>query len=139
MVKTKGISKTVENYRGAVGRVPAAYKAGVEGANDWQSNAINSEELYQQKLQESFARNARARGLSRVSDAEWKRAASEKGAARIGAGMNASMPKYQQAMGEVIGVIEGVSLPDRVADPIANVDNRVKPIVSALVDYKNSR
>jgi len=139
MVKTKGISKTLENYRGAVGRVPAAYKAGVEGSSDWQANAVSSEQLYREKLQESFSSNARVRGLQRVSDADWKRAASEKGASRIGQGMTASLPKYQQAMGEVLQVIEGVSLPARTADPIANVDNRVKPLVQALSDYKRNR
>ncbi len=139
MVKTKGITATMDNYRGAVGRVPAAYKAGVEAATDWQANALAADQLYREKLQESFANNSRSRGIQRVSDAEWKRAASEKGASRIGAGMNASMAKYQQAMAEVLSVIEGVSLAPRTADPIANVDGRVKPIVQALSDYRRSR
>jgi len=139
MVRTKGIGATVKGYTDAIGNVPGRYKDGIDRTTDWQANAIQAEGLWADKIQEAISDRSRERGLQRTSDGEWKQAAGGKGAARIGAGMRESLPKYQQAMGEVLSVIEGVSIPDRVADPMANVDNRVKPIVEALVNYKKSR
>lgn len=139
MVKTKGASATSANYNAAIGRVPGAYKTGVEQTSGWQASAMAGETLYGQKVQEAVANRSRERGISRVSDSEWKTAAAGKGAARIGQGMQASAPKYASAMGEVLSVIEGVSIAARSADPMANVDGRVKPIVQALADYKKRR
>ena len=50
--------------------------------------------------------------------------------------MQESLPKMRTGMGEVLSVIEGVTIAPRTADPMANVDNRVKPIVSALAKMK---
>lgn len=139
MVKTKGIAATVSNYQGAIGRVPGAYKAGVSGATDWQANALKGEDLWKQKIAEAAANNARSRGISKVSDGEWKTAASNKGASRIAGGMTESLPKFQRNMSEVLSVIEGTQIADRVADGEANVDGRVKPIVRNLQNWKKTK
>jgi len=139
MVRTKGVSATTKNYEGAIGNVPAKYKTGVESAESWQSNAVAAEDLWKAKIAEAAANNARSKGISRVSDSEWKQAASNKGSSRIGQGMRESLPKYQRVMGEVLNVIENTSISARTADPMANVDNRVKPIVKNLADWKKSR
>ena len=139
MVKVKPMSQITANYKSAIGSVPAKYKTGIEGTTDWQSKAMAGEDLYAEKIQEAISNQSRARGISRVSDGEWKSAAAGKGAARIGAGMNESLPKYTSIMTEVRSVLEGVSLPERVADPMQNIDNRVKPIAQALHNWKANR
>ena len=136
MVKTKGIEATRRNYEAAIGLVPARYKAGVEGNTDQNEKAQAAEALYAAKVQEAIASKARVRGLQKSSTAAWKAAAINKGAARIATGMTEGLPKFASGMGEVLTTIEGVSIAERTADPMANVDGRVKPIVKALHDMK---
>lgn len=136
MVRTKGIERTTANWRGAIGGVPAKYKAGVQSANNTIERAIEAEELYAAKTQEAIANKLRVKGLQKTSTAEWKTRAAELGSARIAAGMTAAEPKFRKGMGDVLSTIEATSIGERTADPIANVDARVKPIVKALYDMK---
>ena len=136
MVDTKSQDQTKKNWEDAIGRVPGAYTAGIQGAKDWQSKAIAGEDLYAQKVQEAVASKRRARKLANVSDDQWRSAAIEKGAARIATGMTASKEKFGTGMSKVLATIQSVTIAPRVADPMANVDNRVKPIVAALAKLK---
>jgi len=135
-VKTKGIAATTAAWQGAIGGVPAKYKAGVQAATNQNENAIASQPLYEARMAESIANKSRVKGLQRSSTAEWKQRASELGSARIGSGMTAAVSKYNKGVSEVITTIEATSIAERSADPMANVDGRVKPIVKALYDMK---
>jgi len=132
MVKTKGLQATQANWDAGIGRAPAAYAKGVQGTNDWQEKAIAGEDLYGQKVQEAVANKSRANGIAKTSNAAWQGAALNKGAARIGPGMTAAKAKFGQGIAKVLSAIEGTSIAPRSADPMANVDGRVKPIVAAL-------
>jgi len=136
IVNTKSLDQTLNNYKSGIGKAPANYKAGVMRATNTIENAIAAEPLYAAKVQEAVTSGSRVKGLQKTSTAEWKQRASELGSARIGPGMNAALPKYQKGMGEVLSTIQGVSIGERTADPMANVDARVKPIVKALYDMK---
>ena len=136
MVDTKSLEQTKKNWEGSHARVPAAYQAGVQNAKDVINKGIAAEDLYAAKVQEAIANKSRAKGLAKVSDEQWRQAAMTKGGARIGPGMAAAKDKYASGMGEVLSTIQSVTLPPRSADPMANVDNRVKPIVDALSKMK---
>lgn len=136
MVKTKGIESTTKNYSDAIGGVPAKYKSGVERATDTIEKAIAAEDLWKAKISEAAAQGLRVKGLQKTSTAEWKARASKLGSARIGAGMTEALPKYRKGMGDVISTIESTTIGERTADPEANVDARVKPIVRALYNMK---
>lgn len=137
MVETKSLEATKRKWEGAIGRVPAAYSEGVGAAKDVIAKAIAAEDLYAARMQEAISAKRRAVKLAEVTDEDWRRAAKEKGAARIGPGMSAAKDKFAKGMGRVLDTLAGVSLPPRTADPIANVDNRVKPIVAALRKLKD--
>lgn len=132
MVKTKGLSATTKAWETAIGGVPGKYSEGVRATTDWQAKAIAGEDLFGQKMQEAISSKSRATGISKVSDSEWQAAALEKGAARIATGMTAAKGKFNTGIAKVLSTIEGVSIAPRTADPMANVDGRVKPIVAAL-------
>jgi len=140
MVKIKSAGQIDANYKAAIGRVPAAYKSGVMATTDWQEKASSSEaeELWKAKIAEAAAANRRQKAVSAVSNAEWQGKAANVGSARIGTGMSANADKRTRNFEPYRGAIEGVSLPPRTADPMENVDARVKPIVSALVETKKS-
>lgn len=136
MVQTKGIEATAKNYSDAIGSVPGKYKAGVERANDTIEKAIAAESLYAARVQESIANGQRVKGLQKTSTAEWKARASKLGSARIAQGMQENLPKYRKGMSDVISTIESTTIGERTADPMANIDARVKPIAKALYDMK---
>lgn len=136
MVDTKPLATVTSNYESSIARVPTNYKTGVQGAQNVIAKGVAAEELYAAKTQEAIASKRRATNLAKVTDAEWKAAASDKGARRIGEGMTKSLPKFNKGISEVLGVIQGVEIAPRTADPMANVDGRVKPIVSALAAMK---
>jgi len=138
MVKIKSAGQIDANYKAAIGRVPAAYKSGVMATTDWQEKAGSeaAENLWKEKIAEAAAANRRQKAVQGVSNAEWQGKAANVGAARIGSGMSANADKRTRNFEPYRSAIEGVSLPPRTADPLANVDARVKPIVSALVETK---
>ena len=137
MVQTKGVAAAVANWKGAQSIVRGRYEQGVrQPRRSWQAGAVASESLYQQKLQESFADQRRVKGLQKVSDGEWSKAAAEKGAARIVDGMQKAEPKFSAGIGDVISKLESITLPPRVADVAANVTNRVVPIAMGLHELK---
>lgn len=136
MVRTKGLEATMANYQTGIGVAPARYKQGVQAATDTIERAIAAEDLYAAKVQEAVANKTRVKGLQKTSTAEWKARASELGAARIGPGMTAALPKMRRGISDVLTTIEGVTIAERTADPESNVDGRVKPIVRALYDMK---
>ena len=140
MVKIKSAGQIDANYKAGIGRAPTAYKAGVMATTDWQEKAGSSEaeELWKQKIAEAAAANRRQNAIQQVSNSEWQSKAANVGAARIGQGMSANADKRTRNFEPYRSAIEGVSLPPRTADALANVDARVKPIVSALVETKKS-
>ena len=137
MVDTKSLDQTQKNWEASHGRVPEAYSAGVRGAKDVIAKGVAAEPLYAQKVQEAISAGRRAKKLAEVSDEQWRQAALEKGAARIATGMAASKQKFNSGMAKVLSTIQGVTIAPRSADPMANVDGRVKPIVAALAKMKD--
>ena len=136
MVDTKSLDQTQRKWEAAIGRVPQAYVEGVNAAKDVIAKGVAAEELYAQRVQEAIASKRRARKLAEVSDEQWRTAAKEKGGARIGPGMSAAKQKFNVGISKVLSTLQSVSLPPRTADPMANIDNRVKPIVAALRKLK---
>jgi len=136
MVNTKGLEATRKNWEGAISRVPGAYQKGIAGANNTIENAIAAEDLYAARVTEAVANQSRKKALEKTSTAEWKKRAQEVGAARIGPGMTAAKEKYSRGMSDVLATIEATTIAPRVADPEANVDGRVKPLVRNLYNMK---
>jgi hypothetical protein len=131
MVATKPIAQVVQKWSDSTGRVPTAYTAGINGAS-WQAAAVAGQALYVQALQDPKILNRRVLGINQVTDATWKQDAVTKGSARIAAGMQAAVPKFQTKMAKNLSVIQGVNIAPRTTDPMQNIDGRVKPIAAAL-------
>ncbi len=138
MVDTKTTEQVLARWKGAQGRVPEAYKEGVNNAKDVINKAIAGEENYAAGVGQAVAERSRAKGLAKISDADWKKAAIEKGAVRIAAGMQAAEGKFAAGMAKNLATIQSVTIPPRVQDGMANIDNRLKPIAAALMAQKKS-
>lgn len=140
MVKMPSQAAIKDAYTASIGAVPGKYSAGVRETNDWQQKASSpeAESLYGQKVQEAVSNQSRAKAVAKVSNADWQNAASSKGASRIATGMTAGANKQAQNYEPIRQALASVELPARSADPLANVDARVKPIVSAAVNAKKN-
>lgn len=134
MVKMPSQQAIKNAYLSAIPVVSGRYKAGVEGTNNWQASAIAGQGLYVARMQDAAVLSRREKGLQRVSDQEWKQNALDKGVSRIGPGMTAGANKQAMNYEPIRVALESVSLPPRTADPMANIDARVKPIVQAAIN-----
>lgn len=136
LVKIKSSTEIDRKYREAIPRVAGAYKEGVQRTTDWQEKAIAGQKLFEEKMSDPAILARRGRAIADVSNEEWKNKASKLGAERIGRGMAENADKRARNYEPYRTAIEGASLPDRTADPMANIDNRVKGMVKVLVDKK---
>ena len=87
-----------------VNRAGAATQDYVDGAQsttkDQAARAIASKAIYQQALQESFGRDAYAKGLGKSGSQGWKDGVKNKGANRYGEGVAVSAAKYATESGK---------------------------------------
>lgn len=137
MVKTKSLDEAKRRYSGSTSVVTDRYRAGVQAA-DWKTKASSSsaEELWKQKLQDAMSKNRRQKGIERVSNEEWRTKAINKGAGRIAEGMRQGADDWAREFAPYHSALQSLDLPDRVADPMQNVTNRVGAVVKAMVDKK---
>lgn len=132
----KTITQAVTNYKGSVGLVPERYRMGVESA-DW-AGAVRRPEAEQNwaaGVQQAAAEQRYGKGVARVSNEEWRRMAATKGAASIAQGMQLGADKYQRRFAPILSAMVDAAkgLPARSTDPMANIDTRLKPIVTAAI------
>lgn len=136
MVETKSTSDSVDAWEGAIPGIPGSYRRGIDAASDVVRKMIAAEDLWVDAVIKAANEERRSKGLEGLTDSEWKRLTRDKGATRIGPGMRAAVDKFRDGIGDVLDALKEVDLPDRTTDPMANIDNRVKPIVSRLVKLK---
>lgn len=133
MVYVPSAAERKAKYLSSLGQVPANYKSGIERTTGWKEKALNGQGLYEQQMQNAAVLRRRAVALERVSEADWKSKASNLGSMRIADGMRNGAEKQSQNYEPIANALRAVELPERSADPMANIDNRVKPIVRAMV------
>ncbi len=136
MVKTKGVERSVSNWKSGVAGASGRYAEGIQATNDWQEKAMAAEDRYAAGIQSAVANRSREKGLSKVSNSDWKSKTASKGTVRWSPGVNAAESDYRKGLAPVLSVIEGVALPERTNDAAANVAGRVTPIAVALQNAK---
>ena len=137
MVDVKPQAEITENYVAGATRAPAAYKKGVQRA-DWQTKAASesAESNYAAGVSEAAANKTRQRKIQEVSNADWQREAGNKGAARIGPGMQAAAGKQAAGWAPSRAFLEGLSLPEKTRNATENITNRSIPVAQGLQDLK---
>ena len=133
MVNVKSKEQRKAAYINSLGQVPASYKAGIESTVGWKDAAIAGQGLYEQRMADQAVLKRRERSLQKVSEGDWKNNAINKGATRIASGMQAGAQKQADNYEPIAEELRNLSLPPRSADPMANIDARVKPVVQAAI------
>ena len=137
MVKMPSKAQIETNYRGSIPVVSQRYKAGVESTTDWKEKAVNGQDLYVTKMQDGNVLDRRRKGLEKVSNEDWRKNAVLKGVNRIGPGMEAGASKQAAGYEPIRQALEGLTLPPRSANAMANIDGRVKAVVQTAIDAAN--
>ena len=119
-VSAKG-QKWLANFVAATGKVDAA-------------RSSSAESTFAAKMSAAIANQSRLKGLAGVTESDLNSAAQAVGASGYTSPATAKAPKFAKKAKPYVDLAISVAngLPPRGADPEANVDARVKPIVRAL-------
>lgn len=129
MVRVTPESIRKKRYSAAADRVAPRYTEGVQAASGVIEAAIRGQTRYVEMMTNAEVLARREAGLRKSSDAEWKAGALKKGAVRIGPGMKAAVDKQARGYAPIASALEGLTVPDAVADFRTNVANRLIPVV----------
>lgn len=133
MVKVKPLATIEKNYKDSAGTAASRYKDSIPGIT-WQAEAIAGQDLYVAKMSDPSVLARREQEISEVSDAAFRDALLKKGAPVIGARMALAAPKMASGYTPIRNALLALTLPARVADPMQNIDNRLKPVVTTMID-----
>lgn len=90
-------AKAAANWKARMSTAGTAYTDGINSVTSSPMEAAaQAQDSYAQGVAEAVATGRYARGLRRVTMADWKRAATEKGAARLASGATAAAPKVEK-------------------------------------------
>ena len=135
MVKVKSIDKAKRNYKGAASTAAARYKESISDI-DWKGPALEAQALYEEQMSNPAVLARRASGIEKTTNEAMKAATLAKGAPVIGSRMAAADGDWGAGWGPYKSALETVDLPPKTGDPMTNIDQRLTPIVQALVDRK---
>ena len=140
MPKVIKISELQDNYKAGVGAKAQKWvnhflaTSGIADA----ARSEPAEARYAAKMGQVIANKQRQKGLAGVTDEDIKAAVRAGGASVYSTPAQAKSAKYVRKFTPYVETINNAvaGLAPKTTDPIANVDNRVKPIVSALHNKK---
>lgn len=137
MVKVKDMSTAKANYEGSASEAVRRWKQEIPKA-DWKepSLASGAVELHRTKTIEALDAGRREKGIEKVSDAEWRNRTVAKGGPTMASNMKVSSSKWASNFTPYKQALEALDLPAKTADVDSNIDNRLRPVVHALVDKK---
>lgn len=135
-MKVKAQSDIKKNYEQSTSIVTDRYKTGVQNGA-WKDPALAGQDLYVAKMQDPNVLGRRNKGINKVSDDQWRGAATTKGAPVIAARMKDASGKQASNFEPYRAALEGMTLPAKTTDPAQNVMNRVTPIAVKFAAIKN--
>lgn len=130
-IRVKPLSEIEANYKGSASEAQRRYVQAIPRMV-WQENAIAGQDLYVSRMSDPAVLARREEKIREVSDSEFREAVQEKGANILASRMGAASSKMAQGYAPIRQALEGLSIPERTADPMANIDNRLKPVVDAM-------
>jgi len=137
MVKVTSAEEAKKRYEQAASIIPDRYKAGISAVVGWKEAALKGQKLFEEQMRKEEVLKRRAGAISKLDEnKDWKNRALEKGAAIIGEAIRKSVEKQAEKWAPYREALEKLTLPERSADPMANIDNRLKAVVKTLVEKR---
>ena len=128
----KPIEVITERYGQASGMADR-YSQGVETTTkNWQAETLKAEASWKQGTAEAAAKGLFRKGVSRVTNEEWRSKSIDLGAGRYGPGIEAGKEKYAREVAPFLNVLKGITLKPRGPRGAAQNYERVRQIGTAL-------
>ena len=136
-IKVKDPSTISANYKASASRAGTSYKQGIVGV-DWKTPAASAaaEQLYGAKVQEAVAAGRRQKAIQAVSNDSWYNMANVKGSVNIVTGITNGADKQAAGYAPYGQKLNGMTIPDRVADGHQNLIARAGAVVDAEIALK---
>ena len=135
----KTMAEAREHLRDIIPKIGARYEASTARA-DWSASASSeeAEANFNASMTTVLAEKKRQTRCREAGDAPYRDGCKAKGAPVIGSRITASLDKYMTNLGKVLTPVYAIvdGLPRRGLDAMANIDNRLKPTVQALIANK---
>jgi len=135
MVRIIPLAEAKAHFSEIVPRIPDRYEAAIKRAT-WRDPAIAGEPLFKEAMTVVITEERRRKGIEKWTDENWRGVTVEKGKPIIGTRISARLDQWAANWTPYRAAIEAVELPPKVIDWATNIDQRVKPIVKALVEKK---
>jgi len=137
------VHKTIEEAGAHLGEsvsaIPARYEIATSKAT-WEEPATSeqSERNFQDGISEAIAKDSRRVGIRAAGDVGYHKGCKEKGAKVIGTRIREAIPRYKANMGPILAAMNSAadSAPARTRDPMLNIEQRLKPVVTAAIAAK---
>lgn len=136
-IKVKSPTIISAHYKDSAARAGTNYKEGVKGV-DWKTPAASqaAEDLYAANVQAAIAVGRRMKQIALVANSDWEKNAETKGATNIVGGIAGAVDKQAKGYAPYGQALNGMSIPDRVADGYQNFLNRAGAVVQAEIAKK---
>jgi len=130
------VTKTKEearaNFEASIGYIPDRYRAGVAKA-DWLTPAKSeaAEKNYADGVSKAISGKTRQKEIAKMTNEDWRTAASNKGAPIIGDRIRGALDKWTANFGPIYDTVVSrvTALPPKTTDWRANINNRLVPVV----------
>jgi len=133
MPKTKPLGQTVDKWQRRASVAATDYQAGVQNPRvPWDQASKAAEANYKAAVTVAATEGRFGKGIARVGNEKWSKAAQQKGPSRFIEGVNLGAPIFQDRIAQVLSTIEGVTLPPRGPKGSPQNYQRVTPIGEAL-------
>lgn len=130
----KTIEEAAANLEAAATYIPARYIKGVQKA-EWLTPAGSeqAETNYATGVGAAVAGKRRQAAIKRLSNNDWREPAVKKGGAIIGQRIKDAIPKWRTNFTPVLDAMNSAAdgAPPRTTDFMANITNRLVPVVEA--------
>ena len=136
-IKVKDPSLISAHYKDSASRAGVNYKASIPGV-DWHTPAASAaaEDLWKAKVAEAAAASRRQKAIAGLSNDAWSSMALTKGATNIVGGITAAVDKQMKGYAPYGSKLNGMTIPDRVADGHQNLVARAGAVVDAEIALK---
>lgn len=135
----KTVDEAAKHLGESVSVIPGRYKEAT-GKAEWEEPASSeqSEVNYGAGVAEAVAEGRRVSGIHKAGNTKYRKGCADKGAGVIATRITASLGLYRTEFAPILGAMNAASdaAPARTRDPMANIDQRLKPVVAAAIAAK---
>ncbi len=113
MPKVKPLADIAAKFVRRASTAGEEYRQGIQRVGDWQQSTAAAADNYESGIQAAIANERFQKGVSKVSNEEWRSKAIAKGGANYGSGVRLAEKDFADGYAPYRAIVENVTLPPR--------------------------